>query len=156
MMLEDFYKRSKYKLIKKIMPIVKSRDLAEDLFHDAIVRALERYESYDPLRSKIDTWFTHILFSIVWNWKRSYKKNIVVSLEDMGDFLDESISFYEAEKGKILSPVKNSSHKRIFFLRYVQGYTVTEIATLLNIFPETVKKALQRTKKEVLDARIRL
>lgn len=146
MSVEDFYKRSKEKLIRKILPIVKNRDIAEDLFHDAIVKALEKYDTYDPSRSKEETWFTAILFNQVWDWKRSFKRSPEIVDIELEEFIDESITVHNVE---IPIEIVNQSHKRIFYLRFVLGYETQEIAYLLKSNPEGIKKILQRLKREV-------
>ncbi len=146
MSVEDFYKRSKEKLIRKILPIVKNRDVAEDLFHDAIVKALEKYDTYDPSRSKEETWFTAILFNQVWDWKRSFKRAPEIVDLELEEFIDESIVVHDVE---IPIEIVNQFHKRIFYLRFVLGYKTQEIAYLLKSNPENIKKILQRLKREV-------
>lgn len=147
MAVEDFYKKSREKLIRKILPIVKSKDLAEELFHDAIVTALEKYETYDSRRSKEETWFSSILFNTVWDWKRTQKRQIELVDEDVEEFLDQILSDYESSHQELVLSTENVFHKQVFYLRYLRGYGVNEIAKFLKSNPENIKKILQRVRK---------
>lgn len=149
MSIEDFYRKSREKFLKKIAPIVKNREVSEDLFQDAIVTALEKYHLYDSSRSKEETWFTCILFTKVWNWKRSLKKGPDFVDTEVEEFLDETLSNYEESHENIELKTKNPLHKKIFYLRYILGYSAAEISVLLKLNPENVKKILQRVKKGI-------
>lgn len=143
MSVEDFYKGSKEKFIRKILPIVKSRDIAEDIIQDAILLALETYDTYDPKRSKEETWFNCLVFTTLWNWKRSQKR--LPPTVDIEDYL-ESEALASAESSVTIEGVENPLHKKILYLYFVRGYRPAEIAKFYNLTEVNVKKILQRKK----------
>lgn len=148
MSIESFYRTSKQKFIRKILPIVKDQDLAEDLLHDSLIKALERESTYDARRASEETWFKCILFSTVWDWKRSQKKQLDIVETDLESLLDEAlIPSLEARGDVNLKEFKNVTHKKVFYLRYVLGYTVQEISSLLDLTEDNVRKILQRLRK---------
>lgn len=146
MSIESFYRASKEKFIKKLLYIVKDRDLAEELVQDALVKALEKYDQYDPLRASEETWFTHILFSTLWDWKRKQKRKIEVVEEPLEELIDESIVPY---MGEFLEGYKNTTHRKVFYLRRILGYTPKEISLFMGLEESNVKKILQRLKKHL-------
>lgn len=148
MSIESFYRASKVKFIRKILPIVKDQDLAEDLLHDALIKAIERQSTYDARRASEETWFKCILFSTVWDWKRSQKKQLEIVETELEDLLDESLIPSLEFRGDIdINEFKNVVHKKVFYLRFVLGYTVQEISSLLDLNEENVRKILQRLRK---------
>lgn len=146
MSIESFYRTSKQKFIKKLLFVVKDPDLAEELVHDALVRALEKYHQYDPERASEETWFTHILFSTLWDWKRKQKRKIEILESPLEDLIDESIVPY---MGEHLEGYKNLTHRRVFYLRTVLGYTPLEISLFMDLEEANVKKILQRLRKKI-------
>jgi RNA polymerase sigma-70 factor, ECF subfamily len=146
MSIESFYRASKQKFVKKLLPILKDPDLAEEILHDALVRALERYDKYDPSRASEETWFTHILFSTLWDWKRKQKRKVEIVEEVLEDLIDESIYPY---LGEFLEGYKNTVHRKVFLLRSKLGYTTQEIALFLDLEEENVRKILQRLRKQL-------
>jgi RNA polymerase sigma factor (sigma-70 family) len=150
MSIDALFRRSKDKFVSKILPIVKNRDTAEELVQDAFLKAHLKWEQYDPARAKEETWFKHILFNTVWDWKRSQKRQVEIEDCEMADLLDESLSYYlELAQHVDVVAIENTEHKKVFYLRYLFGYTVKEVASLLCLQEENVKKILQRAKKEV-------
>ena len=146
MTIESVYRASKTKLIKKILYIVKDRDLAEELVHDAIVRALEKYQQYDATKASEETWLTHIMFSILWDWKRKQKRKPEIVEADLELLLDENITPY---MGEFLEGYRNSAHRKVFRLSSEFGYTPKEIGFLLDLQEENVRKILQRLRKQL-------
>lgn len=151
MSVEDFYRRSKGKFLKKILPIVKSRETAEDLVQDAIIDALCRYKNYDPSRSKEETWFTYILFNKVWDWKRKQKRQIEIDPTPIEDFLDlaQAVDSEYLLQQLDLSEIDNPTHKFIAELYFKKGYTYKEIQLLIKANEETLKKTVQRLRKRI-------
>ena len=148
MSIESFYRASKSKFIRKILPIVKDQTLAEDLLHDALIRAIERESTYDPKRASEETWFRCILFSTVWDWKRLQRKQLDIVETDLEDLLDEVLTPSLELMGDLnINEFKNVVHKKVFYLRFVLGYTVQEVSSLLELSEENVRKILQRMRK---------
>lgn len=143
MSVEDFYKGSKEKFIRKILPIVKSRDIAEDIIQDATLLALETYHNYDPSRAKEETWFNCLVFTTLWNWKRSQKR--LPPTVNIEDYL-ETEALLSPEYSMFVEGVSNPLHQKILHLYFIQGYKPVEIAKFYNLTEVNVKKILQRKK----------
>lgn len=151
MSVEQLYKRSKSRFIKKILPIVKNWELAEDLVQDATIVAMEKYHLYDPKRSKEETWFNCILFSTVWNWKRKEKRQVDLDDKPVEEFEELLIA---ASDGGLASDVdtslvKNPLHRLALELHIRRGYSAKEIAALLQDQEGNLRKILQRVKKHL-------
>lgn len=144
MNIEQLYKTNQRNFLHKILPYVKSREIAEDIVQDAFVKAVSCIDQYNPKRGEIKGWFNKILFSTLWNYKRKAKKTPhSVCIDDILE--NEELSYQEGDwlEGQIRL-VKNPDHQRILFAYMALGYSDREAALVCETSPENVRKVVQR------------
>lgn len=144
MTLEHLYKTGRKGYIYKINYYLHNYAVAEDLVQDAFVKAYAKVDQYDPTKGSLKSWFNSILFSVMWNYKRSVKRQPFTV--DVMDYLDsEDFAYYEDQSLiKILDNVKNGAHRRVLVLNLVLGYSLAETADISKEQQGNVRKILQR------------
>lgn len=122
---------------------------AEDIVQEAFTKAYTTLTLYDGSRSSVKTWFSKVLFSTLWNYKRKNKK-IPVML-DITDILTSFELTTEASdsqdwiRERILN-VENEEHRLVLFSYYILGYQTQEIEMCLGVKPDNCRKIVQRFK----------
>ena len=141
--------------------IVRDRALAEDLTQDAFVRAFARLATYDQQR-RFSAWFFQVLHNVVIDYVRRRRVH-AVSLDALqsegfqGPAEDEAASSPERDmERRALAGALDGALQRVrpeyrepILLRYQQGLTIDEIATVLGLPSGTVKTHLHRGRKEL-------
>lgn len=146
MTLEHLYKTGRKGYIYKINYYLHNYTIAEDLVQDAFVKAYDKASQYNPVKGSLKSWFNSILFSVMWNYKRSLKRQPFIV--DVMDYLDSEDFAYCEDQSliKVLDNVKNTSHRRVLLLHFVLGYSLTETAAISKEQQSNVKKIVQRYK----------
>lgn len=149
MSLEAFYKANYLSSIKKIMPYVSNYAVAEDIVQEAFVKALGCIEQYDPKKGEFKGWFTKILFSVLWNYKRDNKR--IPNTIDISEVLDsEELSYCdEIDLIPYLKRRSNKQHRKVLIARFLLGYSDKETAEVCKTTPENVRKVVQRFRETV-------
>lgn len=147
MTLEELYKQRR-SLIFKIKPFVKDYDVAEEIVQDAFTRALDRISQYDKRKGPLKGWFTKVLFSCVWSHLREIKKR--PPMYDIDLVLESDLLAYEEEPNlrQYVSKVFNTKHRQVLLGYFVVGNTYAEIAGLLGMTQDNVRKIVQRFRDE--------
>lgn len=150
MSLEALYEGQRHTFISKIYPYVRNRDVAEDIVQEAFTRALDKQDQYDPKKGGVKGWFLKILFSLVWTHVRSLKKT--PPMYDIDLVLESDLPVYQEEPSlkEYVSGVTNIKHKQALLGYYILGYSYKEIATMLNLTYDNVRKIVQRFKEGVI------
>jgi RNA polymerase sigma-70 factor (ECF subfamily) len=129
--------------IKMLHP---DRELADDFVQEVFLRILEKKHLFDP-EKKFYTW----VFTIASNMcKTSYRRGPMQSLSDDGYELRDRTSVNEdlAEKERFQHLLKISLdqlvhiHKTVFVLRYMEQFSLNEIADITETSLGTVKSRL--------------
>ncbi len=134
-----------------------SREEAEDAVQEAYLKALQNWDKFDS-RSTRETWFFRILINLSLNKLR--RKNIwnkVSELFSKKNLTQENFQLPEKslEKSELYSnisaAVKELSPKQrlIFTLRYIQEFSLKEIAEMMEMSEGTVKSHLFRALKNI-------
>jgi RNA polymerase sigma-70 factor (ECF subfamily) len=141
--------------------LVHDRALAEDLAQDAFVRTFARLSTYDPER-RFSAWFFQILHNVAVDYLRR-RRVATFSLDELkaDGFPDppsddpSSSPEVDAERhalgaalGAALRRIR-AEYREAIVLRYQQGFTVEEIAQILQAPEGTVKTYLHRGRKEL-------
>lgn len=149
MNLEEFYKRNYRSSIKKVMPYVSDYAVAEDLVQEAFTKALGCIDQYDEKKGEFKGWFTKVLFSVLWNYKRANKR--IPNTIDISEVLDsEELSYCdEIDLIPYLKKRTNKHHRKVLIARFLLGYSDTETAEVCKTSPENVRKVVQRFRETV-------
>lgn len=143
MTLEHLYKERKG-FIYKIYRYVGTYDIAEDLVQEAFTKALVKFSQYDGKKGALKSWFNSILFSVMWNYKRSLKRQPFTV--DIVDYLDsDDFAYYEdTELRDILAEVDNKTHRKVLLAHLVLGYSLEETAQMSGVNVGNARKIVQR------------
>lgn len=149
MTLTELYVKNKVRYVRKIYPYLHNQEACEDVVQEAFVKALDKFHTFDCKKSGLATWFNKVLFSVLWNYKRSLKQ--IPPAIDILDVLDaEDFAYYEdTELSDILSSVKNKGHQKVLVAHFILGYDYKEVASHLSLTQDNVRKIVQRFREEV-------
>jgi len=144
MTLEHLYKTGRKGYVYKINYYLRNYAMAEDLVQEAFVKAFSKLDQYDPTKGPLKGWFNSILFSVMWNHKRSIKRQPFTV--DVMDYLDSGDFAYHEDQSliKTLDEVKNVAHRRVLVLHLVLGYSLAETADISKEQQGNVRKIVQR------------
>lgn len=153
MTLENLYKDRKG-FIYKIYRYVGTYDIAEDLVQEAFTKALDKFPQYDRNKGALKSWFNSILFSVMWNYKRSLKRTPFTV--DIVDYLDsEDFAYYEdTELRDILMEVDNKLHRKVLLSHLVLGYSLEETSSLTGVNVGNARKIVQRFRSGYNDSQL--
>jgi RNA polymerase sigma-70 factor (ECF subfamily) len=129
-----------------------SADQANDFLQELFMKLIEKPESYNSAYN-FSTW----LYSIANNMcKNEYRRrnirqeyNSVEAQETQIDFLNEPSIESEQAIEKIFQTLElmGEEHRSAFLLRYREGFSIKEVAEILELPEGTVKSRLFYTKK---------
>lgn len=145
---EELVEADQERLYKIAYAYVKNEQDALDIVQDAIVKGIKSFHKLNDSQY-FRTWMTRILINTAIDFLR--KKKEVVYLEP--DWLDsgmnlENKSITKMDFTAVFDQLK-PEQKSILLLRYYEGYTVPEIAKIMNKREGTVKSQLYRTLNQI-------
>ena len=143
----ELHSRYSQKLLGYFMKMLnKDLDLSQDFVQEIFLKILEKKHLYDPSK-KFYTW----LFTIASNMcKTSYRRVPFNRISDDGYELNQSIHLNEnlADKENFKQLLLESietlefGQKTVFVLRYMEQFSLNEIAEIMEISTGTVKSRL--------------
>lgn len=129
-----------------------SAEQANDFLQELFMKLIEKPESFNPAYS-FSTW----LYSVANNMcKNEYRRRGIrqeyqeaEALEPQFDFLNESTIAPEKVIEKIFETLNSlgEEHRSAFLLRYREGFSIKEVAEILELPDGTVKSRLFYAKK---------
>jgi RNA polymerase sigma-70 factor (ECF subfamily) len=129
-----------------------STDSANDFLQELFMKLIEKPESYNPAYP-FSTW----LYSVANNMcKNEYRKRgvrqeyqEVEALEPQIDYLPDTTIEHEQVVEKIFATLDTlgEEHRSAFLLRYREGFSIREVAEILELPEGTVKSRLFYAKK---------
>ena len=135
--------RSLYRVAKSIL---RNDEDCADAIQSAILSA---YDKLDTLRKEkyFTTWLTRILINECYQMIRSYREQVSY---------EEYMEMQEApeEQGDVYAAVMELEelYRMPFVLHYIEGYSVKEVASILDISASNVKVRLSRARGSLQDA----
>ena len=158
---DEIYNRYSGPLLGYFMRMLwKDREKAEDFVHDIFAKIIRKPELFDPTR-KFKTW----VYSVANNMcKNEYKKQEVRKNTSSG--LDSHYALTDTNSN-VMSEVQDAQfrdefevslealdhkHKETFRLRHINGFSIKEIAEVLEISDGTVKSRLFYATKYLADS----
>ncbi|MDG1333192.1 MAG: RNA polymerase sigma factor [Crocinitomicaceae bacterium] len=128
----------------------KDREKAEDFVHDIFAKIVRKPELFDPKR-KFKTWVYSVANNMCKNEykKQEVRKNTSNGLDEhyaIGDtntdvFGEVQDRFFREEFEQSLDAL-DTKHSEAFKLRHIEGFSIKEIAEVLEISDGTVKSRL--------------
>ena len=122
-------------------------DVAQDLVHDAWVRAVQRVAAFE-WRSTLRTWLAGFVVSLWRERQRLESREMPLddSHRDNGATLPASLDRLDVERALAsLAP----GFREVLVLHDIEGYTHEEIAVMLGVQPGTSKSQLSRARAAV-------
>ena len=122
-------------------------DVAQDLVHDAWVRAVQRVAAFE-WRSTLRTWLAGFVVSLWRERQRLESRELPLddSHSDNGATLPASLDRLDVERALAsLAP----GFREVLVLHDIEGYTHEEIAVMLGVQPGTSKSQLSRARAAV-------
>jgi RNA polymerase sigma-70 factor (ECF subfamily) len=123
--------------------LMENREDAEDLVHDAFLRALDRIETFDETRD-FGPWFYRLLINLGINARRSRSRRRTepepLDAESHGATPEEETLRSEIRTRFAEALAALPERQRVIIgLFEVDGYSSVEIAAMLGVSPETVR-----------------
>lgn len=129
-----------------------NKTLAEDLVQETMVRAIERFELFDPDKAKFSTWLIAIAQNIYLDGIRKRKREKAhideeLQLEDLYDLQTE----HDEDWDRVLVALSRlPEESRIpLVMKHYHGYSLEEIAKIMSIPLGTVKSRIHNAIKAV-------
>ncbi len=140
--------------------ILKDPQLAEDAVHQAFMRILNHLEKISEVDCpKTKSFVVIIVKNISINLYNSRKRRTVLSLDELENWtMDAGASPQkqvedregEMELAALLERMPEG-YRSVLLLKYDNGYSTGEIADMLGLSEENVKKRIQRARKKLED-----
>lgn len=141
-------------ILKFLVKLINNEDLAKDVLQETFLKLIKNIDKYE-IKGKAS--FSTYLITIAKNCYLDYIKknknyNDVIDIESVSDsnyFVDEIIK--KTDLDIVLSKIEHlPTEQRIAMkLKYLEGYTLKEIADLQKTKPETIKSRLHEAKKKL-------
>ena len=148
---EYLIEKSKTKMYKTAMAILKNDDDACDAIQDALLSA---YKNFDNLREKqyFSTWIIRILINKCYDTISKNKKVININQQLEKNNNDSYYDFYKEESllETTLSQI-DSDLKIVTVLYYYDDFSIKDISNALNIPEGTVKSRLSRARNQIYE-----
>lgn len=149
--LHDEYSQLMYRIAYGIL---RDSSLAEDAVQESFIRILKNFDKVIKKKCpQTQKYFVNIVRSISIDIYRKRKKQNALSFDEFeesiaDDFenIDDMLDGLEIEKCILQLP---KSYYIILSLKYADGYTYKEIASILDISEENVKKRLLRARNRL-------
>jgi RNA polymerase sigma-70 factor, ECF subfamily len=142
------FEQSLYKVAKSML---QSDDDCADAIQEAILKAYKGIGNLKEVKY-FKTWLTRILINECYNIQRTKAK--IIPIDEVGEVAWEKSEINkideDIEMDEILSCLENDL-KSVVVLYYFEGFSIKEIASLLDLPEGTVKSRLSRARSKLKD-----
>ncbi|WP_246521632.1 sigma-70 family RNA polymerase sigma factor [Ornithinibacillus massiliensis] len=143
-LFETLIKQEQKKLYRVAYSYVKNEQTALDIVQDTVIKA---YKSFDRLKN-IDffsTWITRILINTALDHIKKSKDIIPLDVGWLNtQIVEENLTVLVMDIEEVFGKLK-ANQKTLLLLRFYYGYSIPEIADILEKPEGTVKSQLHRT-----------
>jgi len=138
--------------------ILQDAAFSEDAVHQAFLRVIDHIQKISDVQCpQTKSFMVIIVRNIAINLYNARKKKAVLSLDELEEWTGEDCNTpadkVEADESfrKLVSLIKclPEGYRSVLLLKYDNGYSTAEIALMLGLSEENVKKRLQRAKKKL-------
>ena len=158
-LIEESYKKNYETQVSIIQRHTPNREMAEDIVQESYARALKYFPSYDPEKSKFNTWFNMIMFNQLREQVGSpaYKDSLHVN--DDGELVEECVEVVPYEKiqenfdliSSEIDMVNSDDTRKILDLYYLKGYRSDQISGGLGFSQSKITSSCSRFKLKLMD-----
>jgi len=150
-----FYEETKNKLLTYYMYRLNfDQALAEDLLMDVVLKAYEKFETYNPNKGSFKNWIFAIANNHLKNYWRNHSGKETESLESLGEKGFQVVATQDTRQNASDTIIKEGTQyvlnllkpeeKQVIILRYVNDFTYTEIADMLDKQEGAIRTQLSR------------
>ncbi|MEA1834444.1 sigma-70 family RNA polymerase sigma factor [Methylobacterium durans] len=150
--LRRLYDREAAFLFAVALRIVRRREVASDVLHDAILDIWERAHTFDPRRGAGRAWITSIVRYRALKHVRTARREAPSDPEDGARIADDApdplaalAASQDAERLRTCLAQLQADRRRVLLLAYVDGLSQAEIAERLGAPLGTVKAWVRRS-----------
>ncbi len=128
--------------------ILRDTYLAEDAVHQAFIKVIKNLDKIEDISSaRTRSFISTITKNCAFDEYKKQKSQLSVPIEDMEEVLFDKEDFAsDNDLAKIIHGMA-AIYRDVLVLMYHQGFTVKEIAKILNIQENAVKKRLDRGRR---------
>ena len=128
--------------------------VAEDLVSETFMKALDRWETYNPAKASINTWIMAIARNTCTDFLRTRRAEVPLELVHNhagGPSVEQIVQRQDdlTQLTEIMNTILNETERDIITLSYGAEMTNREIATLLNLSESNVGTTKQRAVRKV-------
>lgn len=148
--LHDIYSQTMY---KKAYSILKDATLAEDAVQESFIHILKNFDKVIKEKCpQTRKYFVNIVRNVSIDIYRKRKKEYTLSFDEFEEtIIDDFANVEDLLEGKEIESYLfqlPKSYYTILSLKYDEGYSYKEIADILSITEENVKKRIYRARKK--------
>ena len=143
----ELYDQTSEDAFRIAMSIVKEQNTANDAVQEAYVRVYKYIHTYDEKKS-FKSWFTTIVVNECYRILERNKKVIPMESWNEPKYESNQEDDYLDELNEAIMNLEESYRVPIV-LKYVEEYSIEEIAEMLSLNPNTVKTRLFNGKKKL-------
>ncbi|MBI2855246.1 MAG: sigma-70 family RNA polymerase sigma factor [Chloroflexi bacterium] len=159
--LGALYDRHSSRVFSLALTLLRDNQDAQEVTQDVFLSVWRNGKSYDPMKASFSTWLSHIAHNrAIDELRKRRKRGAETSIDsvpalDLSETRDEAATEARLEFGRIRKALDNlpQEQKQVLYLSYFQGYTHTEIASILKKPLGTVKthmrSALRRLRESL-------
>ena len=144
------YKQLMYYIASNILGDIKD---SEDVVHEAFLKIIDIFEKIDnPTSPQTRSLIVTITENKAIDLYRKRKKHSVVPFEEEYLGVPEQSKIDQIANQEVIAKAILSlpgRYREVLLLKYAQGYSMDEIAVILSMTRENVKKTIQRARKKL-------
>lgn len=131
-------------LFKICLVILGNEQDVQDAIQETFLRYLKNMPKFQSEEHE-KAWLIRVAVNVSKDMRRSQLRHPKVSLELLEDYYESP------QDGEILEELLELPYKLkvVIYLHYIEGYRIKEVASILNISEDAVKKRLQRGREEL-------
>ncbi|GGZ41590.1 RNA polymerase [Echinicola pacifica] len=147
--VDYLYDKYSHALFAVISRVIRDRDIAEEVFHDAFVKIIRKIDSYDESKGKLYTWMANVCRNAAIDKTRSKE----FSQNSKTNTIDQYVYGLEGASGtaqivdgigvKELMTSLSEEQRFVIECIYFKGYTHSEISEEFEIPLGTVKSRIR-------------
>lgn len=145
-MWEELYEAHDLELLRYAMGVCRSREQAEDLVQETFLRAMQNAGDFEDLGpSQKRAWLFRTLKNLICDrYRRASLENAYAeTLQEDAAALEAG--YGEAENGLLLASLPEQD-RLLFRMRYLEGYTASELSEIFRLPSGTIRARLSRSR----------
>ncbi|MBD5464560.1 MAG: RNA polymerase sigma factor [Lachnospiraceae bacterium] len=131
-------------LFKICLVILGNEQDVQDAIQETFLRYLKSMPEFQSEEHE-KAWLIRVAVNVSKDMRRFQLRHPKVSIEQLEDYYESP------QDGEILEELLELPYKLkvVIYLHYIEGYRIKEVASILNISQDAVKKRLQRGREEL-------